>query len=223
MDGGAWQAAVHRVVKSQTWLSDFAFTFHFHALEKEMATHSSVLAWRIPGMGEPGGLLSMGLHRVRHDWSDLAVRQMKNGGGGLVARLYPTLTTPWTVACQAPLSMGFYRQEYWSGLPWNGEKIQITRTRKQRKVITINPRKIKRIIRGYHKQSLINLTTWIKMWFLWNTQEKIDNLNSLMSVKETTSCFKVKGDVPITSHCLLHQVSAFSATISLIWVIQRLA
>ena len=131
--------------------------------------------------------------------------------------------TLWTVACQAPLSMGFYRQEYWSGLPWNGEKIQITRTRKQRKVITINPRKIKRIIRGYHKQSLINLTTWIKMWFLWNTQEKIDNLNSLMSVKETTSCFKVKGDVPITSHCLLHQVSAFSATISLIWVIQRLA
>ena len=56
-----------------TWLSDFTFTFHFHALEKEMATHSSVLAWRVPGMGEPGGLLSMGLHRVRQDWSDLAV------------------------------------------------------------------------------------------------------------------------------------------------------
>ena len=54
------------------WLSDFTFTFHFHALEKEMATHSSVLAWRIPGMGEPGGLLSMGSHRVGHDWSDLA-------------------------------------------------------------------------------------------------------------------------------------------------------
>ena len=151
------------------------------------------------------------------------VRQMKNRSGGLVARLYPTLATPWTVACQAPLSMGFYRQEYWSGLPWNGEKIQITSTRKQRKVITINPRKIKRIIRGYHKQSLINLTTWIKMWFLWITQEERDNLNSLMSVKETTSCFKVKGDVPITSHWLFHQVSAFSTTISLIWVIQRLA
>ena len=57
---------------SLTQLSDFTFTFHFHALEKEMATHSSVLAWRIPGMGEPGGLLSMGSHRVRHDWSDLA-------------------------------------------------------------------------------------------------------------------------------------------------------
>ena len=72
MDGGAWWAAVHGVAKSWTWLSDFPFTFHFHALEKEMATHSSVLAWRIPGMVEPGGLPSMGLHRVRKDWSDLA-------------------------------------------------------------------------------------------------------------------------------------------------------
>ena len=62
MDGGAWKAAVHGVTESQTRLRDF--TFHFHALEREMATHSSVLAWRIPGMGEPGGLLSMGLHRV---------------------------------------------------------------------------------------------------------------------------------------------------------------
>ena len=58
--------------KSRTWLSDFPFTFHFHALEKEMATHSSVLAWRIPVTGEPGGLPSMGSHRVGHDWSDLA-------------------------------------------------------------------------------------------------------------------------------------------------------
>ena len=72
MDGGAWWAAVHGVAKSRTQLSDFTFTFHFHALEKEMATHSSVPAWRIPGMGEPGGLPSMGLHRVGHDWSDLA-------------------------------------------------------------------------------------------------------------------------------------------------------
>ena len=67
--GGAWWAAVHAVAKSRTRLSDFTFTFHFHALEKEMATHSSVLAWRIPGTGEPGGLPSMGSHRVRHDWS----------------------------------------------------------------------------------------------------------------------------------------------------------
>ena len=67
MDRGAWSAAVHGMVKSQIRLSDFTFTFHFHALEKEMANHSSVLAWRIPGMGEPGGLLSVGWHRVGHD------------------------------------------------------------------------------------------------------------------------------------------------------------
>ena len=67
MDREAWHAAVHGVAKSWTKLSNFTFTFHFHGLEKEMATHSSVLAWRIPGMGEPGGLLSVGLHRVRHD------------------------------------------------------------------------------------------------------------------------------------------------------------
>ena len=66
MDGGAWQAAIHRVAKSLR-LSNFTFTFHFHALEKEMTTHSSVLAWRIPGMGEPGGLPSMGSHKVRQD------------------------------------------------------------------------------------------------------------------------------------------------------------
>ena len=80
MDGGAWWVAVHGVTKSQTWLSNFTFTFQFHVLEKEMITYSSrsrqehwsVLAWRIPGTGEPAGLLSMGLHRVGHDWSDLA-------------------------------------------------------------------------------------------------------------------------------------------------------
>jgi len=66
MDGGAWWAAVHGVVKSRTRLSNFTFAFHFHALEKEMASHSSVLAWRIPGTAEPGGLPSMGSHRVRH-------------------------------------------------------------------------------------------------------------------------------------------------------------
>ena len=66
-DGGAWWAAVHGVAKSRIGLSDFTFTFHFHTLEKEMATHSSILAWRIPGMREPGGLPSMGSHRVGHD------------------------------------------------------------------------------------------------------------------------------------------------------------
>ena len=67
MDGGAWWAAVHGVAKSWARLSDFTFSFHFHALEKEMATHSGVLAWRIPGTEEPSGLPSMGSHRVGHD------------------------------------------------------------------------------------------------------------------------------------------------------------
>ena len=68
-----YSKVVHGVAEGQKWLSDFPFTFYFHALEKEMATHSSLLAWRIPGTGEPGGLPSMGSHRVGHDWSDLAV------------------------------------------------------------------------------------------------------------------------------------------------------
>ena len=72
MDRGAWWTTVHEVAKSQTWLNDFTFTFYFHALKKEMATHFSVLAWRIPGTGEPGGLPSVESHRVGHDWSDLA-------------------------------------------------------------------------------------------------------------------------------------------------------
>ena len=67
MDRGAWEAAVHGIAKSQTRLSDFTLTFHFPALEKEMATHSSIPAWRIPGTGEPGGLLSLGSHRVGHN------------------------------------------------------------------------------------------------------------------------------------------------------------
>ena len=70
--GGAWRAAVYGVAEGRTWLNDFTFTFHFYALEKDMATHSSVLAWRIPGTREPGGLPSMGLHRVGHNSSDLA-------------------------------------------------------------------------------------------------------------------------------------------------------
>ena len=79
MGGGAWWAAVYGVTGSQTQLSNFTFTFHFHALEKEMATHSSVLAWRIPGMAEPGGLPSMGSHRVGHDWIDLAAAAAATG------------------------------------------------------------------------------------------------------------------------------------------------
>ena len=67
MDGGAWKATVQGVAGGRTQLSDFTFTSHFHALEKEMATHSGVLAWRIPGTGEPGGVLSLGSHRVGHD------------------------------------------------------------------------------------------------------------------------------------------------------------
>ena len=85
MDGGAWKSAVHGVAESRTRLSDFLFAFHFHALEKEMATHFSVLAWRIPETVEPGGLPSMGSHRVGHDWSILAaaaaasVMRFRNG------------------------------------------------------------------------------------------------------------------------------------------------
>ena len=75
----AWNAgglgSVPGVANSLTWLSNFTFTFHFHAFEKEMAIHSNIFAWRIPGMGEPGGLPSLGLHRVRHDWSDLAAAE----------------------------------------------------------------------------------------------------------------------------------------------------
>ena len=88
-DRRAWCGAVHGVTKSQRRLSDFTFTFHFHALEKEMATHSSVLAWRIPG-----GLLSMGLHRVGHDWSDLAAAAVFF----IVQLSHPYMTTGKTIA-----------------------------------------------------------------------------------------------------------------------------
>ena len=105
MDGGAWWAAVHGVAKSRTRLSDFTFTFHFHALEKEMATHSSVLAWRIPGTGEPGGLPFMGSHRVGHDWSNLAAAaatvQLK-----LVICLWNSLTVQ-------GLTLGVYTVRAW--------------------------------------------------------------------------------------------------------------
>ena len=90
MDGGASKAAVHGVTEGRTRLSKFTFIFHFHALEKEMATRSSVLAWRIPGAGEPGGLPSMGLHRVRHDWRDLAVSQIYKNSNNLTTKRQTT-------------------------------------------------------------------------------------------------------------------------------------
>ena len=93
MDRGAWWAAVHGIAKSGTWLSNFIFTLHSHALEKEMATHSSVLAWRIPGMAGPGGLPSMGLHRVGHDWSDWAA-------AAAAAAVYLFFNTVWVWVSQ---------------------------------------------------------------------------------------------------------------------------
>ena len=94
--------------------------FHFYALEKEMATHSSVLAWRIPGMGEPGGLPSLGSHRIGHNWSDLAAYNTSNIKSLLFLSHWVTsdCAIPSTVHYQAPLSIGFPRQEYWSGVPF---------------------------------------------------------------------------------------------------------
>ena len=142
MDGGAWWAAVHGVAKSRTWPSNFTFIFHFHALEKEMATHSSVIAWRIPGTEEPSGLLSMGLHRVGHDWNNLAAAAAAASAKtcsqsdsqipsllplGLLRPLVEThipaspLLTPSVVSQvllfggQVPPSLEFSRQECWSG------------------------------------------------------------------------------------------------------------
>ena len=119
------KAAVHGVAKSWTRLSDFTFTCHFPALEKKMTTHSSVLAWRIPGTGEPGGLPSVGLHRVRNDWSDLAAAIADNPIKWCsqcvcvcVCVVSDSLVIIWTVAHQAPLSMGFFRQGYCSELPF---------------------------------------------------------------------------------------------------------
>ena len=95
MDGGAWWAAVHGAAKSWAGLSDFTFTLHFPALEKAMATHSSVFAWRIPGTGEPGGLPSMGSHRVGHDWSDLVAAAAAAGKSRwVVYAVFPGLSPP---------------------------------------------------------------------------------------------------------------------------------
>ena len=109
MDGEAWWATVHGVANSQTWLRDFTFTFHFHALEKDMATHSSVLAWRIPETEEPGGLPPMGPHRVRHDWCDLAAAaapllDLTNSQSG-ISHLWDGDTYCWVVTLQ-PSSIG---------------------------------------------------------------------------------------------------------------------
>ena len=122
MDRGAWWAAVHGVAKSWTRLSNFTFIFHFHALEKEMATHSSVLAWRIPGTGEPGGLPSMGLHRAGHDCSVLAAAaavgiwmnaRIEESSASMSRRckwqivvvvVQQLFVTTWTAALQASLS-----------------------------------------------------------------------------------------------------------------------
>ena len=120
MDGGAWWAAVHAVAKSRTQLSDFIFPFHFPGLEKEMATHPSVLAWRIPGTGEPGGMPSMGLHRVGHDWSDLAAAAAAyNVDAGCIKHWthinsFHPLNNP---ASYIPSSPAFYRWVNWGTEP----------------------------------------------------------------------------------------------------------
>ena len=139
MDGGAWWAAVHGVAERQTRLSDFPFTFHFHAREKEMATHSSVLAWRIPGTGEPGGLpdvygVAQSRTRLRR-LSNSSSTIYKTDQHGLVVQrrelysrsracvlscsvVFDSFVTHWSVTHQAPLSLGFPRQESWSRSPF---------------------------------------------------------------------------------------------------------
>ena len=105
MDGGAWKAAVHGVVEGWTRLRDFTFTFHFHALEKEMATHSSVLAWRIQGTGQPGGLPSMGSQRVGYYWTDLAAAAAA-AAFFIVQLSYPYMTTGKTTALTSLIFVG---------------------------------------------------------------------------------------------------------------------
>ena len=113
MEGGAWWAAVHGVVKSQTQLSDFTFTFHFHELEKE------VLAWRIPGTAEPGVLLSMGLHRVGHDWSDLAAAAASFGVSDYIAIAdQSTMLNVWVAAAQWKLNLVLLERLFKTEDPW---------------------------------------------------------------------------------------------------------
>ena len=109
--GGLQYMGSHRV--RHDWETSLSlFTFHFHALEKEMATHSSVPVWKIPGTGKPDVLSSMGPHRVGHDWSDLAAA----AAAAVSKSCLPLFSIPWTVSRQAPLSMGFSRQEHWKQL-----------------------------------------------------------------------------------------------------------
>ena len=128
-------------LESKTPFSHVFFVFlnllvlSLSGLETEMATHSSVLAWRIPGVGEPGGLLSVGSHRVRHDWSDLAAAAAVSLDSPCSWKWkWKSLScvwlfaTPWTTAHQAPLSMGFSRQEYWSGVPLYNNNVSCLRT-----------------------------------------------------------------------------------------------
>ena len=125
MDGGAWKTAVHGVAEGRAWLNNFTFTFHFHALEKEMATHSSVLTWRIPGMVEPGGLPSMGSHRVGHDWSDLATAIavllwiFHNNKCCLVTKSCSTLCNPMEYSLLDPSVHGIYQSRILKWVPFH--------------------------------------------------------------------------------------------------------
>ena len=121
MDGGGWWATVHGVAKSRTRLNDSTFTFHFHALEQQMASHSSVLAWRIPGTGEPSALPSMGSHRVRQDWRDLAAARCFLTSYFCIPVPYNAKDIFWGVLVLKCL-VGFHRtiqpqhlQRYWLG------------------------------------------------------------------------------------------------------------
>ena len=115
MDSRAWWAAVHGFAKSQTRLSDFTFTFHFHALQKEMATHSSALAWRIPGTGEPGGLLSVGSHRVRHDEQHTFITAMTSPAISYLLGHFSSLSLR---ECKLILILVLAKNHQWKQIGW---------------------------------------------------------------------------------------------------------
>ena len=136
MDGGAWWAIVHGVAESRIRLSNLPFTFHFHALEKEMATHSGVLAWRVPGTGEPGGLPSMGLHRVGHDWSDLAAaaaaaadlfsNKLRNDTQSYFLILVPSIIPCSYVFCSLSVSLQCPALNVWYVSTWRKISLQFS-------------------------------------------------------------------------------------------------